>query len=84
MFIKYRYRYMSLPVLNVESSVSDPDLEPHWIRIGLASWIRIRIRNAAPDPGGVKSAKTEGENGNKRQKIHHKKLKLPVVYESIF
>jgi hypothetical protein len=56
----------------VVSSVSDS--YPHWIRIQLASWIRIRIRNADPDLGGVKPAKHEGKNGAKRQKIHHEKL----------
>jgi hypothetical protein len=43
-------------------------------RIRLASWIRILIRNADPDPGGVKSAKTDGKTGAKRQKNHHKNL----------
>jgi hypothetical protein len=56
------------------SSVSDEDPDPHWIRIRLASWILVRIRNADPDPGGVKSAKTEEKNRAKREKIHHKKL----------
>jgi hypothetical protein len=56
----------------VYNSISDPD--PHWIRIRMASWIRIRIRNADSDPGGVESTKTEGKKGAKRQKIHHKKL----------
>jgi hypothetical protein len=40
----------------------------------LASWIRICIQNADPDPGGVKSAEIEGENEAKIQIIHHKKL----------
>jgi hypothetical protein len=44
------------------------------IRIRLASWIQIRIRNVDPDPLGVKLAKTMCKNGAKRQKIHHKKL----------
>jgi hypothetical protein len=30
---------------------------PTWIRIQLVSWIRIRIRNADPDPGCLKRAK---------------------------
>jgi hypothetical protein len=40
------------------------------------SWIRIRIRNVDldPNPGDVKSAKNEGGDGAKRQKIHHKML----------
>jgi hypothetical protein len=46
------------------------------IRIRLASWIRIRIQNADPDPEGEKSAKTESKNVAKRQKIHRKKLTL--------
>jgi hypothetical protein len=36
-----------------------------------------------PDLVGVKSAQTERKNGAKRQKIHRKKLNLPM-YESIF
>jgi hypothetical protein len=32
--------------------VSDPD--PDWIRIQSGPWIRIRIRNPDPDPGGQK------------------------------
>jgi hypothetical protein len=32
--------------------VSDPD--PYWIRIQSGQWIRIRIRNPDPDPGGQK------------------------------
>jgi hypothetical protein len=32
--------------------VSDPD--PDWIRIQSGQWIRIRIRNPDPDPGGQK------------------------------
>jgi hypothetical protein len=59
-------------MFSVKSSVSDPD--PHWIRIRLASWIRIRIRNADLDPGGVKSYEIEGKNEAKSQIIIHKKL----------
>jgi hypothetical protein len=58
----------------MRSSVSDPD--PHWICIRMASCIRIRIRNADPDPAGVKTAEIEGENEAQRQLIHH--IKLPV------
>jgi hypothetical protein len=32
------------------TSVSDPD--PDWIRIQSVQWIRSRIRNPDPDPGG--------------------------------
>jgi hypothetical protein len=66
------YRVLLIDTENF--GVSYPD--PHWIRIGLASWIRIRNRNAGPDidPGGVKSAEIEGENESKIQIIHHKKL----------
>jgi len=34
--------------------VADPDpyLDPDWIRIQSGKWIRIRIRNPDPDPGG--------------------------------
>jgi hypothetical protein len=32
--------------------VSDPD--PYWTRIQSGQWIRIRIRNPDPDPGGQK------------------------------
>ncbi len=32
--------------------VVDPD--PYWIRIQSGLWIRIRIRNPDPDPGGQK------------------------------
>jgi hypothetical protein len=42
------------------SSVSDPDplgSGSTWIRIQLVAWIRIRIRNADPDPEGLKRAK---------------------------
>jgi hypothetical protein len=46
--------------------------DPQYICIQLASWIRIRIRNGNPDPGGVKLAKVEGKTGAKRKKIHHK------------
>jgi hypothetical protein len=34
------------------SRVSDPD--PDWNRIQSGQWIRIRIRNPDPDPGGQK------------------------------
>jgi hypothetical protein len=34
----------------VYSRVADPD----WIRIQSGQWIRIRIRNPDPDPGGQK------------------------------
>ncbi len=39
---------------SVGARVVDPD--PYWIRIQLAAWIRIRIRNlnTDPDPGGQK------------------------------
>jgi hypothetical protein len=60
----------------LQSSVSDPD--PHWTRIRLAFWIRIRIRNADPYPKGVKSAEIAGENEAKRKIIHHKKLILCI------
>jgi hypothetical protein len=53
-------------------SGSDFALDPH----------SIGFLDPDLDPGGVKSAKTEGKIGAKRQKIHQKKLKL--VYESIF
>ncbi len=33
-----------------DARVSDPD----WIRIQSDQWIRIRIRNPDPDPGGQK------------------------------
>jgi hypothetical protein len=39
--------------------VSDPDSHGSaftWIRIQLVAWIRIRIPNADPDPGGLKRA----------------------------
>jgi hypothetical protein len=36
----------------IKISVSDPD--PYWIRIQSGQWIRIRIRNPDPDPGGQK------------------------------
>jgi hypothetical protein len=39
----------------------------------MAAWIRIRIPNADPDPGGLKSAKKEGKPASKRQIIRHKK-----------
>jgi hypothetical protein len=35
--------------------VADPD--PNWIRIQSGHWIRIRIRNPGPDPGGQKVEK---------------------------
>ncbi len=35
-----------------QTSVSDPD--PHWIRIESGLWIRLRILNSDPDPGGQK------------------------------
>jgi hypothetical protein len=35
-----------------DGRVSDPD--PYWIRIQSGQWIRIRIRNPDPDPGGQK------------------------------
>jgi hypothetical protein len=41
----------------------------------MAAWIRIRIPNADPDPGGLKRAKKEGKNASKRQIIRHKKDK---------
>jgi hypothetical protein len=47
----------------------DPD--PHLI----AAWIRIRIPNADPDPGGLKRA-LEGENAPKRQIIRQDKDKI--------
>jgi hypothetical protein len=34
------------------SRVADPD--PNWIRIQSGQWIRIRIRNPDPGPGGQK------------------------------
>jgi hypothetical protein len=40
--------------------------------------IRIRIWNADPDPGGVKSAKTERKNEAKRQKIHKKNAAIKI------
>jgi hypothetical protein len=49
-------------------SVSDPD--PH----SISSWIRIHIRNADPDSGGLISAEIEGKTGAKRQKVQHKML----------
>ncbi len=36
----------------VPSRVGDPDAD--WIRIQSGQWIRIRIRNPDPDPGGQK------------------------------
>jgi hypothetical protein len=48
----------------------DPD--PH-SECGSGFRMRIRIQNADPDPGGVKSANTEEKTEPKRQKIHHKK-----------
>jgi hypothetical protein len=46
--------------------ISVPDPDAHRIRIQLASLIQIRIPNADPDPGGVKSAEIEGKNGAKK------------------
>jgi hypothetical protein len=40
----------------------------------MAAWVRIRIPNADPDPGGLKRAKKEGETTFKRQIIRHKKI----------
>jgi hypothetical protein len=37
---------------SVSRSVSNPD--PDWVRIQSGQWIRIRIRNPDPDPGGQK------------------------------
>jgi hypothetical protein len=34
--------------------VSDSDSDPDWIRIQSGQWIRIRILNPGPDPGGQK------------------------------
>jgi hypothetical protein len=39
------------------------------------AWIRIRIPNADPDPGGLKMAKKERKNASKRQIISYKKVK---------
>jgi hypothetical protein len=41
-------------------------------KVGLQKITKLSFLD--PDPGGVKSAKTEGKNTAKRQKIHHKKL----------
>jgi hypothetical protein len=45
-------------LMDLLSSVSDPDPDPYWIRIQSDHWIRIRIRNLNtdpdPDPGGQK------------------------------
>jgi hypothetical protein len=45
------------------------------IRIHLVAWIRIRIPNADPDPGGLKRAKMKKKNAAKRQKIRHRTYK---------
>jgi hypothetical protein len=37
-------------IFNAFFRVADPD--PSWIRIQSGQWIRIRIRNPDPDPGG--------------------------------
>jgi hypothetical protein len=62
-YLIYRYlvNIIDVVVVSVTGSVSDRDLELH----------SIRIRNADPDPGGVKSAENEGGNQAKRQLIHH-------------
>jgi hypothetical protein len=46
------YRYSSDPMggAGPVGSISDPD----WIRIQSGQWIRIRIQNPDPVPGGVK------------------------------
>jgi hypothetical protein len=41
----------------------------------MTSWIRIRILNADPDPGGIKRPKQERKNAFERQIIRHKKDK---------
>jgi hypothetical protein len=33
-----------------KSRVSDPDLDPDWIRIQSGQWIRIRIQEGKNDP----------------------------------
>jgi hypothetical protein len=40
----------------IKFRVSDPDPDPHWIRIQSDHWIRIRNLNTDPDPdpGGQK------------------------------
>jgi hypothetical protein len=51
------YRYLVfLKYELVVASVVDPDPDPYpdWIRIQWCPWIRIRIRNPDPDPGGQK------------------------------
>jgi hypothetical protein len=36
----------------------------------MVAWIRIRIPNADPDPGGLKRAKKEGKNATKIQILY--------------
>jgi hypothetical protein len=45
------------------SSVSDPELDPHSMAAWI--WIRIRIPNAVPEPGGLKRTTMKGKNSQK-------------------
>jgi hypothetical protein len=46
------HHHTSIHLRGVTARVADPD--PDWIRIQSGLWIRIRIRNPDPYPGGQK------------------------------
>jgi hypothetical protein len=52
-FVLRQARIVRTPLNLIQSGrVSDPD--PYWFRIQSGQWIRIRIRNPDPGPGGQK------------------------------
>jgi len=46
----------------VQSSVADPDPDPHGYAFTFVGWIRILIGNTDPDPGGPKMKHKSVEN----------------------